>query len=83
MLVMGQCMEGGLCPVPCCAECLCSTSRCAVCEAPAMVMAVHSQTIQIPPCPSGWSSLWIGYSFVMVSVWGDAVYPGKSPTFTP
>lgn len=40
-------------------------SRCAVCEAPAMVMAVHSQTIQIPPCPSGWSSLWIGYSFVM------------------
>ncbi|KAK2118770.1 hypothetical protein P7K49_000156 [Saguinus oedipus] len=30
-----------------------------------MVMAVHSQTIQIPPCPSGWSSLWIGYSFVM------------------
>lgn len=41
--------------------------RCAVCEAPAMVMAVHSQTIQIPQCPSGWSSLWIGYSFVMVS----------------
>jgi len=40
-------------------------SRCAVCEAPAMVMAVHSQTIQIPQCPSGWSSLWIGYSFVM------------------
>lgn len=33
-----------------------------------MVMAVHSQTIQIPPCPNGWSSLWIGYSFVMVSV---------------
>ncbi|EPY74596.1 hypothetical protein CB1_001951014 [Camelus ferus] len=40
-------------------------SRCAVCEAPAMVMAVHSQTIQIPECPAGWSSLWIGYSFVM------------------
>ncbi|KAH0621778.1 hypothetical protein JD844_023402 [Phrynosoma platyrhinos] len=40
-------------------------SRCAVCEAPAMVMAVHSQTIQIPPCPDGWRSLWIGYSFVM------------------
>lgn len=32
-----------------------------------MVMAVHSQTIQIPQCPTGWSSLWIGYSFVMVS----------------
>lgn len=41
-------------------------SRCSVCEAPAMVIAVHSQTIQIPQCPEGWSSLWIGYSFVMV-----------------
>lgn len=40
-------------------------SRCAVCEAPAMVIAVHSQTIMIPPCPRGWDSLWIGYSFVM------------------
>ncbi|NXR06789.1 CO4A1 protein, partial [Semnornis frantzii] len=40
-------------------------SRCSVCEAPAMVIAVHSQTIQIPQCPEGWSSLWIGYSFVM------------------
>ena len=41
--------------------------RCAVCEAPAMVIAVHSQTIMIPACPHGWDSLWIGYSFVMVS----------------
>ncbi|CAJ0937503.1 unnamed protein product, partial [Ranitomeya imitator] len=40
-------------------------SRCSVCEAPAMVMAVHSQTIQLPACPDGWISLWIGYSFVM------------------
>ncbi|PWA31381.1 hypothetical protein CCH79_00002660 [Gambusia affinis] len=40
-------------------------SRCVVCEAPAMVIAVHSQTIRIPPCPQGWDSLWIGYSFVM------------------
>uniref|UniRef100_A0A8C0J6Q0 Collagen IV NC1 domain-containing protein n=1 Tax=Chelonoidis abingdonii TaxID=106734 RepID=A0A8C0J6Q0_CHEAB len=40
-------------------------SRCAVCEAPAMVIAVHSQTIQIPSCPQGWDSLWIGYSFMM------------------
>lgn len=31
-----------------------------------MVIAVHSQTIAIPPCPQGWMSLWIGYSFVMV-----------------
>lgn len=44
--------------------------RCAVCEAPAMVIAVHSQTIMIPPCPRGWDSLWIGYSFVMVKPQG-------------
>lgn len=47
--------------------CVCvSCNRCAVCEAPAMVIAVHSQTVAIPPCPQGWLSLWIGYSFVMV-----------------
>ncbi|KAF6090231.1 collagen type IV alpha 5 chain [Phyllostomus discolor] len=40
-------------------------SRCTVCEAPAVVIAVHSQTIQIPHCPQGWNSLWIGYSFMM------------------
>lgn len=40
--------------------------RCAVCEAPAMVIAVHSQTIQIPSCPLNWEALWIGYSFMMV-----------------
>uniref|UniRef100_A0A3Q3WUJ2 Collagen IV NC1 domain-containing protein n=1 Tax=Mola mola TaxID=94237 RepID=A0A3Q3WUJ2_MOLML len=40
-------------------------SRCSVCEAPAMVIAVHSQTIQIPSCPASWEALWIGYSFMM------------------
>lgn len=44
-----------------------------------MVMAVHSQTIQIPPCPNGWSSLWIGYSFVMVSTWGTSEHPHLVP----
>ncbi|XP_077862511.1 collagen alpha-2(IV) chain-like [Saccoglossus kowalevskii] len=39
--------------------------RCSVCEAPNQVIAVHSQTINVPDCPSGWSGLWIGYSFVM------------------
>lgn len=42
-------------------------SRCVVCEAPANVIAVHSQTIKFPECPRGWEVLWIGYSFVMVS----------------
>lgn len=40
-------------------------SRCVVCEATANSIAVHSQTIQIPDCPAGWKSLWIGYSFAM------------------
>ncbi|KAF5303169.1 hypothetical protein FQA39_LY10082 [Lamprigera yunnana] len=40
-------------------------SRCVVCEAPANVIAVHSQSLTLPDCPSGWSGLWIGYSFVM------------------
>lgn len=43
-------------------------SRCAVCEAPAQAVAVHSQDQSIPPCPRTWRSLWIGYSFLMVSL---------------
>lgn len=39
-------------------------SRCAVCETPNQVMAVHSQSMAIPECPQGWSSIWIGYSFL-------------------
>jgi collagen type IV alpha len=40
-------------------------SRCVVCEAPANVIAVHSQSLNIPDCPSGWTALWMGYSFAM------------------
>lgn len=40
-------------------------SKCSVCEAPAMVIALHSQTIRIPACPDSWETLWIGYSFMM------------------
>ncbi|MGH0122869.1 UNVERIFIED_CONTAM: hypothetical protein FKN15_023829, partial [Acipenser sinensis] len=40
-------------------------SRCSVCEVPSLAVAVHSQDITIPPCPAGWRSLWIGYSFLM------------------
>jgi collagen type IV alpha len=43
-------------------------SRCSVCEAPANVIAIHSQSDTIPACPNGWSRLWEGYSFVMVSI---------------
>ena len=37
-----------------------------VCEVPANVLAVHSQSLNIPDCPQGWTGLWIGYSFLMV-----------------
>jgi len=40
--------------------------RCSVCEAPANVIAIHSQTIDIPKCPTGWLPLWQGFSFAMV-----------------
>ena len=41
--------------------------RCRVCEAPSMVMAVHSQSTMTPDCPDNWERLWNGYSFLMVS----------------
>jgi integrin beta 8 len=42
-------------------------SRCSVCEAPANVIALHSQSENLPSCPNGWIRLWDGYSFVMVN----------------
>lgn len=40
-------------------------SRCSVCEAPSNVLAVHSQSSAVPNCPSGWSPVWNGWSFLM------------------
>ena len=45
-------------------------SRCAVCEAPGVAIAVHSQETSIPSCPAGWDGIWTGYSFLMVSIVG-------------
>lgn len=42
-------------------------SRCVVCEAPSLPIAVHSQSSQSVECPENWTELWDGYSFVMVS----------------
>lgn len=53
-------------------------SRCAVCEAPAPAVAVHSQDQSIPPCPRAWRSLWIGYSFLMVSAAAPPPLPRPS-----
>lgn len=46
--------------------CLYVRFRCSVCETTSNVIAIHSQTTEIPDCPQSWESLWTGYSFVMV-----------------
>ncbi|XP_063370277.1 collagen alpha-2(IV) chain-like [Cydia amplana] len=38
-------------------------SRCVVCDVPHNVMAVHSQSVIEPSCPTGWDALWTGHSF--------------------
>ncbi|GFO06154.1 collagen alpha-1(iv) chain [Plakobranchus ocellatus] len=40
-------------------------SRCVVCETPSPIIAVHSQSMMVPNCPSGWSEVWVGFSFVL------------------
>ena len=57
-------------------------SRCVVCDVPANVIAIHSQTLQIPPCPRGWNSMWIGYSFAMVSCGRFGSHPPTSSIST-
>eukprot|EP00105_Crassostrea_gigas_P036389 XP_019920537.1 PREDICTED: collagen alpha-1(IV) chain-like [Crassostrea gigas] len=42
-------------------------SRCSVCEALSEVVAVHSQETRVPDCPSGFRSMWTGFSFIMTS----------------
>nr|XP_054598340.1 collagen alpha-2(IV) chain [Nothobranchius furzeri] len=42
-------------------------SRCVVCEAPASAVALHDPNSKRPPeCPENWTSIWQGYSFLMV-----------------
>ena len=41
-------------------------SRCTVCKTPDLSITVHSQDTVEPVCPSGYDSLWDGYSFLMV-----------------
>lgn len=45
-------------------------SRCSVCEAPTRVLAIHSQSLAVPECPTGWDELWRGFSFLMVCLIG-------------
>lgn len=50
-------------------------SRCAVCEARTRIIAIHSQSMEIPGCPDGWQELWDGYSYLMVCF--DISYIGR------
>lgn len=43
-------------------------SRCVVCETLMPAVAFHSQDSSIPQCPSGWRSLWTGFSFLLVRI---------------
>jgi integrin beta 8 len=42
-------------------------SRCSVCETTTRVLAVHSQSMDIPDCPRGWEEMWTGFSYVMLT----------------
>lgn len=42
-------------------------SRCSVCESRTKLIAIHSQTMDIPDCPPTWEASWVGYSYLMVS----------------
>ena len=48
-------------------------SRCAVCRIDAAVLAVHSQSADVPDCPDDWISLWEGYSYLMVCIYTCSV----------
>lgn len=54
-------------------------SRCVVCEASSMVIAVHSQSTGIPDCPVSWHALWEGYSYAMLASSGSG---GEQPLST-
>lgn len=42
-------------------------SRCSVCESRTRLIAIHSQTMDLPSCPNTWAEVWAGYSYLMVS----------------
>lgn len=33
------------------------------------MIAIHSQSMDIPQCPGGWEEMWIGYSYFMVKMY--------------
>uniref|UniRef100_A0A336M5Z3 CSON010633 protein n=1 Tax=Culicoides sonorensis TaxID=179676 RepID=A0A336M5Z3_CULSO len=61
-------------------------SRCIVCDVPSAVVAIHSQSNEVPKCPSGWDDLWFGYSYLKDSEQnlaqaGSCLKEFKSPLF--
>ena len=45
-----------------------AVARCGVCEIERSLLTVHSESTQVPECPSGWKSLWTGFTYMMASV---------------
>jgi len=47
-------------------------SRCKVCTGSSKIVARHSFTSELPTCPTGFHSLWHGYSYLMVTSSGSS-----------
>ncbi|KAG5675946.1 hypothetical protein PVAND_005803 [Polypedilum vanderplanki] len=63
-LTTGEPMPMSMTPIPA-REMEKYVSRCAVCETTTRLIALHSQSMEIPDCPQGWEEAWIGYSYYM------------------
>lgn len=63
-LTTGEPMPMSMTPIPA-REMEKYVSRCAVCETTTKLIALHSQSMEIPDCPQGWEEAWIGYSYYM------------------
>jgi collagen type IV alpha len=63
-LTTGEPMPMSMTPIPA-REMEKYVSRCAVCESTTKLIALHSQSMEIPQCPNTWEEAWIGYSYYM------------------
>lgn len=50
-------------------------ARCSVCEVEAKVLAVHSGSTELPPCPEAWETIWTGFTYLTGTVSYQHVCP--------
>jgi integrin beta 8 len=63
-LTTGEPMPMSMTPIPA-REMEKYVSRCVVCDSTTRLIALHSQSMEIPDCPQSWEEAWIGYSYYM------------------